>query len=74
MFQFISMVREAFLITSFTPLLGMREIETLGNSTAVTLILEHEKDKGEKKKNKNEYFRYLQMLLDLSCLHFFRLQ
>lgn len=52
MFQFISMVREAFLITSFTPLLGMREMETLGNSTAVTLILEHEKDKGEKRKIK----------------------
>lgn len=47
-FQFILMVREAFLITSFIPLLGMREMETLGNSTAVTLILQHGKDKGKK--------------------------
>lgn len=46
MFQFISMVREAFPITSFIPDPGRREMEALGNSTAVTCILEHErKDK-----------------------------
>lgn len=48
MFQFISMVREAFPITSFIPDPGKREMEALGNSTAVTCILEPEK-KGEKR-------------------------
>lgn len=48
MFQFISMVREAFPITSFIPDPGKREMEALGNSTAVTCILEHER-KREKK-------------------------
>lgn len=43
MFQFISTVREAFPITSFIPVLGMREMEALGNSTAATRILEHER-------------------------------
>lgn len=46
MFQFISAVREAFPITSFIPVLGMREMEALGNSTAAMRILEHEGDKG----------------------------
>lgn len=55
MFQFISTVREAFPITSFIPVLGMREMEALGNSTAATRILEHEGDTGEKKKN--AYFK-----------------
>lgn len=55
MFQFISAVREAFPITSFIPVLGMREMEALGNSTAATRILEHEGDKGEKKKKKTQH-------------------
>ena len=46
------MVREAFPITSLIPVPGMREMEALGNSTAVTCILEHEGDKGEKRKGK----------------------
>lgn len=50
MLQFISMVREAFPITSFIPVPGMREMEALGNSTAVTCILQHKGDKGEKRK------------------------
>jgi len=52
MFQLISTVREAFPITSFIPVPGMREMEALGNSTAVTCILAHEGDKGEKGKGK----------------------
>lgn len=52
MFQFISMVREAFPITSFIPVPGMKEMEALGNSTAVMCILENEGDKGEKRKGK----------------------
>lgn len=51
MFQFILMVREAFPITSFIPVPGMREMEALGNSTAVTCILQHKGDKGEKRKS-----------------------
>lgn len=45
------MVRDAFPITSFIPVPGMREMEALGNSTAVTCILEDERHKGEKIKS-----------------------
>lgn len=73
MFQFISMVRDAFPITSFIPVPGMREMEALGNSTAVTCILENEGDKGEKRKHsyftsQGEHKRRFKFQSNTNCL------
>lgn len=71
MFQFIPMVREAFPITSFIPDRGRREMEALGNSTAVTCILNHEREKGEKKFLKSGFnkSKWTQNKIQISVKH-----